>query len=116
MEFIYHITARKTWDDSKNIGVYSSESLSSAGFIHCSKTGQILRVANSFFPNQNGLVILEIDPMRLKSSLQWEPGTDKEDELFPHIHGALNLDAVICVYEFEPDEGGEFHLPPSING
>jgi uncharacterized protein (DUF952 family) len=108
---IYHITSRRAWSAAQETGLYSADSLASQGFIHCSKVDQILRVANSFYTNQKGLVILEIDSSSLNPPLRWEPGTDKADELFPHIYGALNLAAVLQVFDFEPGQDGMFALP-----
>jgi len=113
-DFIYHITTQASWSVSQSSGAYTTESLESQGFIHCSNVDQILRVANSFYHDQPGLVILMIDPSRIKHVLRWEPGTDKTDELFPHICGPLNLDAVTRVFDFAPDADGKFRLPASI--
>jgi uncharacterized protein (DUF952 family) len=110
-DFIFHITSRASWSAAQKAGAYSSDSLMSAGFIHCSKIGQTLRVANSFFANQHNLVLLQIDPSQLKPEVRWEAGTDKADELFPHIYGPLNLEAVVSVLDFEPGVDGKFHLP-----
>ena len=74
-----------------------------------------MRVANTIFANQSGLVILEIDPSMLKSEVRWEAGTDKADELFPHIYGPLNLEAVEHVLDFEPGADGKFHMPNSLS-
>ena len=111
---IYHITSRVSWAAAKRSGVYSADSLASQGFIHCSKVDQVLRVANSFYTSQRGLVILAIDPSRLTPRIRWEPGTDKADELFPHIYGPLNLDAVVRVFDFEPGAQGTFALPAGM--
>jgi len=75
-----------------------------------------MRVANSFFTNLPGLVILVIDPSRLKPEVRWEAGTDKADELFPHIYGPLNLEAVVRVLDFEPGPDGMFSLPAELQG
>jgi uncharacterized protein (DUF952 family) len=112
---IYHITSRSSWSAAQAAGVYSADSLSSQGFIHCSKADQVLRVANSFYSGQSGLVILVIDPSRIKPALRWEPGTDKADELFPHIYGPLNLDAVVRVFDFPAGSDGKFSLPRNWN-
>ena len=114
-ELIYHITSRTSWSAAPKSGVYSADSLTSQGFIHCSKIDQILRVANAYYSNQHGLVILEIDPAQLKPELRWEAGTDKADELFPHIYGPLNLEAVEHVLDFEPGADGKFHMPDSLS-
>ena len=113
-EYIYHITTSTSWSAAQPAGTYTADSLASQGFIHCSTVEQILRVANMYYPGQPGLVILEIDPARLEPALHWEPGADKADELFPHIYGPLNLDAVNRVFDFVPTSDGKFNLPPSI--
>jgi uncharacterized protein (DUF952 family) len=112
--FIFHITSRADLSAAQKAGVYSADSLMSEGFIHCSLADQILRVANKYYANQHGLVILEIDPSQLRSEVRWEAGTDKVDELFPHIYGPLNLDAVVHVLDFEPGLGGKFTLPKTL--
>ena len=111
---IFHIASRTSWSAAQKSGVYSADSLTNEGFIHCSKADQIARVANAFFANQHGLVILVIDMSQLKADLRWEVGTDKADELFPHIYGPLNLEAVVRVLDFEPGLDGKFHLPQTL--
>jgi uncharacterized protein (DUF952 family) len=113
-ESILHLTSRVAWSDAQARGEYSADSLAGQGFIHCSRLGQVLRVANYFYAGQHGLVLLVIDPMRLTSELRWEPGTDLATELFPHIYGPINLDAVQQVVDFEPAADGKFNLPKSL--
>jgi uncharacterized protein (DUF952 family) len=114
-ELIYHITSRASWSAAQKSEAYSADSLTSEGFIHCSKMDQILRVADNYFADQHGLVILVVDPSRLTSQVRWEAGTDKAGELFPHIYGPLNLEAVVRVLDFEPATDGKFHLPVSLS-
>jgi uncharacterized protein (DUF952 family) len=111
---IYHITSRTAWSAELEQGIYSPDSLISDGFIHCSKMNQLLRVANNYYTNLHGLVILEIDTLQLNPKVRWEAGTDKPNELFPHIYGPLNSDAVVGVIDFEPGVDGKFLLPQSI--
>jgi uncharacterized protein (DUF952 family) len=98
-------------------GVYHTDSLSREGFIHCSKASQIVDVANSFYRGQQGLVLLVIDLSKLKPELKWEPPAEpapthaRAGDLFPHIYGPLNLDAVVKVLDFEPLADGTFSLP-----
>jgi len=111
MKSIYHITSRKAWEEASNIGSYEGDSLKVEGFIHCSMLEQVLRVANSYYRGQRDLVLLEIDPGKLLPDVRWEPGSDKPDELFPHIYGLLNLEAVSNVLDLNQDPGGHFILP-----
>ena len=108
---IYHITSRTDWAAAQGAGQYRTGSLVSQGFIHCSTAQQVVRVANAFYPGQSGLVLLEIDPAALKPLVRWEPGTDKPDELFPHIYGPLNLEAVLRVLDLPASADGSFEMP-----
>ena len=112
-EFIFHITSQAAWAGAQKNGQYAADSLADQGFIHCSKAHQILRVANLIYAGQHGLVLLVIDPVRLTSELRWEPGADLATELFPHVYGPINLDAVVNVLAFDPGTDGKFHLPGS---
>jgi uncharacterized protein (DUF952 family) len=110
-DFILHITTRIAWSAAPKRGQYVADSLSGQGFIHCSQVRQVLRVANSVYFGQHGLVLLVIDPARLTSELRWEPGVDLASELFPHIYGPINLEAVVNVLNFEPGPDALFLLP-----
>ena len=119
-EPILHLASNEAWLAAANEGRYHADSLSTEGFIHCSKPSQIVGVANTFYHGQRGLVLLVIDPSKLEAELKWEPPAEpepshaREGELFPHVYGSLNLDAVSEVLPFEPDEDGSFTLPEAL--
>lgn len=109
---ILHITRKREWADAQRRGFYSAPSLETEGFIHCSTPSQVVGVAERFYAGQSGLVLMVIDSERVSAGVKFEPGTDKPDELFPHIYGRVNLDAVTRLLAFEPDEAGHWTLPP----
>jgi uncharacterized protein (DUF952 family) len=121
MSLIYHITARKDLLQASRVGEYRAESLESAGFIHFSQRHQVLGVANSFYAGQKDLVVLVVDPARLTSELKYEPPVHPgaapapqvpaSDQLFPHLYGPLNYDAVLKVVDLPLPVGGIFELP-----
>jgi uncharacterized protein (DUF952 family) len=119
---ILHITSRKAWVDATRTGHYTAPSLETEGFIHCSTSDQVLPVADKFYKEQTGLVLLVVDPARLASDLKWEPPTGggpppglPAGDMFPHVYGPINLDAVVQVLDFEADSNGRFSLPPALN-
>ena len=114
MAIILHITERRSWQSAQVAGAYRAASLDTEGFIHCSTAEQVVRVANSFYKGQTDLVLLCIEAERLQATLKWEqpiPSNDPHSsELFPHIYGAINLEAVVRVVEFPPNTNGTFTL------
>jgi uncharacterized protein (DUF952 family) len=87
---IYHITSRSAWSEARQSGEYRAESLESEGFIHCSKSNQVLPVVEKYYQGQRDLLLLVIEPALLASDLRWEhpsggappPGVP-EGDLFP---------------------------------
>lgn len=115
---IYHITSRQAWLEAQRTGDYRAESLKSEGFIHCSTRTQVLPVAETFYREQSGLLLLVIDPSLLSSEVHWEPPSGgapppgvPDGDLFPHVYSPINLDAVVKVYDLESDPDGNFILP-----
>ncbi len=122
MNVIYHIAARADWDAAQQTGLYRSPSLPVEGFIHCSMAAQVERSANKFFSGRQDLLLLVIDTARLTSELRIESPIDPRthqpevgrSDLFPHIYGTLNTDAVVRVVPFLPGDDGRFTLPADI--
>jgi uncharacterized protein (DUF952 family) len=110
-DLILHITPSDSWAVAQKEGVYRGDTLESEGFIHTSTPEQIVRTANKFYHGRSGLLLLCIDARRVKPILKWEPPSPGADELFPHIYGPLNLDAVIHTLAYEPRADGTFDAP-----
>jgi uncharacterized protein (DUF952 family) len=110
MTIILHITRREEWEKAKVAGFYRGDTLDSEGFIHCSTPTQVIKVANFLFINQGDLVVLCIDCEKVEASIRYEGVED----LFPHVYGALNVDAVLKVVEFVCGEDGFFELPQGV--
>ncbi len=107
MAIIFHITSGSEWHKALQHGRYEAPSLAEAGFIHCSDRNQVVRVANHIYRNQTGLVLLHISPDKLTSRVVYE-NLEGGQELFPHVYGFINIDAVTGVTPFEPNENGMF--------
>ncbi len=112
MAIIYHMTNAAAWASAQARGSYTADSLASEGFIHCSKPDQIVATANRFYAGQRGLLLLAIDPSRVAAEIHIENLTGGS-ELYPHIYGPLNLNAVVAALPFEPDLDGRFTYPPA---
>lgn len=96
---LLHLTTRQAWEAAQQAGSYVPESLADEGFVHLSAPNQILDTAARHFPGVNGLVLLTIAAERLSAPLRYET-VPAHGELFPHLYGPLNLDAVTAVVDF----------------
>ena len=114
---IYHIAWRAAWAEAQKRGEYRAVSLETEGFIHCSTNSQIRPVVDKFFKGQRNLLLLVFDPALLTSELKWEPPAGEappevpENDLFPHVYGPINLDAVVKAVDLESTPDGSYDLP-----
>lgn len=114
MGTIFHITSRSQWEEAVHAGLYQAPSLLTEGFIHCSDSHQVVRVANGLFRNTHGLVLLHIDTGTLKAPVVYE-NLEGGAEKFPHVYGPINVQAVREVTPFTPGEARTFdHYVGSI--
>ena len=95
--FIYHVVLPAVWERFKTRPSYQPESLTTEGFIHCSYASQLEGVLERYYSGVEKVLILTIDTDKLLSKLVKEPSTN--DELFPHIYGRVNHNAVVNVEE-----------------
>lgn len=111
MEIIYHLILGSDWEAAKAAGEVRPGSLAAEGFIHCSKDEeQALAVARRLYSGQGGMVLLDVDTGKLLSSVKRE--ASRSGEIYPHIYGPLNADAVVVARLLELDGDGELSLSP----
>jgi uncharacterized protein (DUF952 family) len=109
---ILHITTRDEWEAARAAGEYRADTLAAEGFIHASTREQVLGVAAARFHGTPDLMLLVIDPARLRSELRWEV-SEPDLPPFPHVYGPVNADAVVDVVAF-PEGPEGFALPPGV--
>ena len=107
---IFHITTQKAWDEAARAGEYRGDTLETEGFIHCSERHQVAGVANALFAGRDDLVLLLIDPSKVRSEIRYERAPDGAGP-FPHIYGPLNVDAIQRVSVYPADTSGSFSAP-----
>ncbi len=93
---IYHITTKANWENALLEGFYEAPSLKTEGFIHNSTAAQVQGVIDRYYAGQSDLVKLHIDETKLLAELKYELATSI-NELFPHIFGVINVNAVVKI-------------------
>ena len=98
MRKIYKICPASAWREAERQGIYrgSADDMRD-GFIHFSTAAQVAETARKHFFGQTGLFLIEVDADALGDALRWEPS--RNDELFPHLYGELDLGAVEAVLD-----------------
>lgn len=97
-DYIYHITTGQQWSEALKKGHYDSDTLETEGFIHCSTEPQVAGVLERYYQGKTGLVKLKINKSKIERPLVFELA-GSINEVFPHIHGSLNINAVEEVSE-----------------
>jgi uncharacterized protein (DUF952 family) len=109
---IFHIATRDGWNEAAGAGEYRADTLETEGFIHCSEAHQVADVANVRFRGREDLVLLWIDPARVRSEIKYENASDGSGK-FPHIYGPINTDAVARATDYREEQG--LFRPPDGN-
>jgi uncharacterized protein (DUF952 family) len=105
-DHILHISTAAAWAEAQRAGAYRADSLATEGFIHCSTPAQVAVTANRLYRGRRDLILLRIDPRKVAPEIRYDPAAN--GELFPHIYGPLNLDAVVEIIPFPPGADGTF--------
>jgi len=91
---IYHLANPGDFERLQQQGSFSAESLLTEGFIHCCTSTQLPGVIQRYYIDASSLVLLHINAERLNVELVYE-NTVGGTELFPHVYGAINAEAII---------------------
>jgi uncharacterized protein (DUF952 family) len=91
---IFHVTTQDAWQQALQQDYYEAPSLAAEGFIHLSTEAQVAGVLERYYQGQSNLLLLHIDESKLIAELKYELAPSV-NELFPHVYGTINIDAVI---------------------
>ena len=110
MSQIYKICPASAWREAERQGVFrGSRDDARDGFIHFSTAAQVSETARKHFFGQTGLFLIEVDADALGAALRWE--RSRNDELFPHLYGELDLGAVRGVQNLVDRADGSHAIP-----
>jgi uncharacterized protein (DUF952 family) len=113
MRRIYKICPGPAWREAERQGVYrGSADDARDGFIHFSVASQVAGTAKKHFFGQTELLLIAVDAERLGEALRWE--RSRNEELFPHLYGDLDLGAVIEVLDMPVRADGTHHIPELV--
>jgi uncharacterized protein (DUF952 family) len=107
---IYKICPASAWREAERQGVYrGSADDARDGFIHFSTAAQVAVTARKHFFGQTGLFLIAVDADALGEALRCE--RSRNDELFPHLYGELDLGAVTAILDLRLRSDGYHDVP-----
>jgi uncharacterized protein (DUF952 family) len=83
--------------------------LDDVGFIHCSFDHQVPQVADAFYRGRSDVLLLTIDESKVTSPIR-EENAEGTTDVFPHIYGPLNVDAVVSARLLERTSDGTLSI------
>ena len=112
-EPLVHLIGAAQWRVALDAGTVVDASLVTAGFVHLSRPDQVALPAQRLFAGRQDLLLLVVDPARLRDEVRWEPGDSENDASlrFPHLYGPLPVAAVTSVLPYRPRPDGAFVSP-----
>ncbi|MCB9595174.1 MAG: DUF952 domain-containing protein [Sandaracinaceae bacterium] len=110
---LYKILRAARWADADALGRVPEAPVDEQdGFLHLSDATQVRETARRHFAGQRELVLVTLDPARFApDTLRWEPS--RGGALFPHVYGAVPLEAVLRVDPLEA-RGDDFVFPDHV--
>lgn len=107
---IYKICPASAWREAERQGVYTGSADDTRdGFIHFSTAAQVPETLRKHYVGQRALFLVEVDADALGAELRWE--RSRNDELFPHLYGELDLGAVLSVINLNTRSDGSHDVP-----
>ena len=99
-----------------NQNMYHPISLARDGFIHLSKTDQILEVIEKFYSHHQKLLLWRINEAYLKDHLKYEAPLEAPNSgiLYPHYYKELDIKFVEATFILSKDKDNKFKLPANL--
>jgi uncharacterized protein (DUF952 family) len=109
MRLTYHGTPRSYFDSLDPSQPYVPEPFAREGFIHTTEGREAVSITLTKYYKSSAepWVVLYIDQDRVTSPIRY----DDPAEVFPHIYGALNREAIVAVRDIARAPDGTFLKP-----
>jgi uncharacterized protein (DUF952 family) len=102
----FHLVPEAVWSAADPKRPYEAPSLASEGFIHCTDgASELIATANRHYrDDRRPFLALTVDLDAAGS-----PWTiEDERQIYPHIHGPIQREAIVAIARIERDPDGRF--------
>lgn len=112
MRITYHACPRAHFDSLDPSEPYIPPDFEQDGFVHCTDGAEALSIVlTGHYGGEPGeWVVLYLDADRITSPVRY----DDAAEVFPHVYGPINRDAIFAVKPIERASDGTFLRPQPL--
>jgi uncharacterized protein (DUF952 family) len=109
----YHGTPKQYFESLDPLEPYVPQDFAKDGFIHTTEGREALALTLTRYyqGHREPYVVLFIDQDRVGAPVRY----DDAAQLFPHIYGPLNRDAIVRVADIQRADDGTFFRPPHVD-
>jgi len=110
---LYKICESALWREAERERVFGGAPIDvHDGYIHFSTAEQAAETAAKHFAGADNLMLIAVDAAALGPALKWE--ASRGGALFPHLYGALPLDAVLWARPLRLGTDGRHVFPELV--
>lgn len=112
MNITYHGTPKTYWESLDPSQPYVPQDFEREGFIHCTDGREAISIVLTLHYREapGDWLVLYIDKDRITAPVRY----DDPAQVFPHIYGPLNRDAIVAVRAIGRGADGTFLQPPVL--
>ena len=108
---VYRLCHPDDWSAAVAAGVFAGTEVDRRdGFVHLSGADQVQDTATRHYAAVRPLMLLTVDARRVDGEVRWEESRD--GALFPHLYGAIPIEAVLAAQRLVEDREGHLMIPP----
>lgn len=110
---VYRLLSVSDWQQARQAGTFTGTAHDQRdGFIHFSTAAQVAETAAKHYAARADLLLIGVDVAALGAALRWEPS--RGGALFPHLYGALPVEAVTSVAPLAVTTDGRHLFPADL--
>ena len=106
-DLLFTLISKLEWKQISSLGKFEPEYYKKEGHIRCFHGNQVEKAANDLFKDENELLLIVIDPLRIQVPLKNEK---IGQETYPNLYGPFSIDAIIDRIPLKKSKKGTFSV------
>ena len=107
---LYKVLTNGEWEAASHSGQIITQLDHVDGFIHLSSAGQLNMTLSLYFPQEESVVLLELNEQEIEASLTYEYSAKRGGE-FAHFYGELSIKKISQLWHLDRNA---FSLPGEV--